>query len=364
MYSKGFFGDDVFSKKNFEAARISSYDKTGGNADAWFVNPKETKVLAEIEGPGIISHIWFTIYSKDKHYLRKNILQIYWDDEPTPSVECPIGDFFGLGHSTSYTYESAAFSTSCNREDGVGDGVAMNCWLPMPFAKKARIEFKNEQEEPVESLYFYIDYQKHQSLPENAYYFHASWRRENPCSGWSGIGSFWGSASWAERMATPQGKNLTGEDNYLVLKAKGEGHFIGVNFSIDHQSKGWWGEGDDMFFIDRDENFAWPPDLHGTGSEDYLCHAWGMQKVSHMYSGQPYCEKKEGNENHVDGKVCVYRLHLKDPIPFKKDILFSIEHGSANNRSDDYASTAYWYQKEPHEKFEPMLPVELRLPNR
>jgi hypothetical protein len=161
-------------------------------------------------------------------------------------------------------------------------------------------------------------------------------------------------------MKGPDGINLSDEDNYLILEAEGRGHYIGVNMSIDHMYKGWWGEGDDMIFIDRDEERKWPPDMHGTGSEDYLCHAWGMQKVAHLYSGEPWCEMDEHNDW---GKVCVYRYHIVDPIPFEKNIRISIEHGHANNRSDDYSSVAYWYQDEPHKSLLPMLPVDLRIPD-
>ena len=141
----------------FKAGRVSSYDKTGGNYDAWPIEAGETKVIAELEGPGAISHIWFTIASTDKFYLRKILLKIYRDDEDEPSVCSPVGDFFGLGHSRSYTYQNAAFSTSCNEDGKLGEGVAMNCWLPMPYKKSARIEAVNEQKEAIPSFYFYID---------------------------------------------------------------------------------------------------------------------------------------------------------------------------------------------------------------
>jgi hypothetical protein len=129
---------------------------------------------------------------------------------------------------------------------------------------------------------------------------------------------------------------------------------------VDHLYKGWWGEGDDMIFIDREGSREWPPDMHGTGSEDYLCHAWGMQKAAHMYSGESWCEMED---HHNWGKVCVYRLHIADPVPFEKNIRVSIEHGHANDRSDDYASVAYWYQDEPHKPFAPIAAMKSRLPD-
>ncbi|MCX6376763.1 MAG: DUF2961 domain-containing protein, partial [Armatimonadetes bacterium] len=204
-------------------------------------------------------------------------------------------------------------------------------------------EIVNEQAEPVHAFYFYIDYQKHRSLPDDAVYFHAKWRRENPCDGTKG------------------GKNLSDEGNYLIMEAEGRGHYVGANFSIEHLAQGWYGEGDDMIFVDRDGERAWPPDMHGTGSEDYLSQGWGMQNNAHLYNGQAWAELDHGWNQW--GKVCVYRYHILDPVPFQKNIRVSIEHGHANDRSDDYSSVAYWYQSEPHKEFAKMLPVELRLPN-
>ena len=347
----------------FKAKRVSSYDQTGGNADAWLIAASETRTLAEIDGPGLVSHFWCTIASRDPHYLRKVVLKVYWDGETEPSICSPIGDFFGLGHATNFTYQCAAFSTSCNEEGIPTNGVAMNCWLPMPFRKSARFEVVNEQEKDSLHLYFYIDYQVHEQLPEDVLYLHASWRRENPCAGWTGPGSVWNTPDWQKRHDGPEGKNLSDAGNYLILEAEGRGHYIGMNLSVDHLYKGWWGEGDDMIFVDRDGERSWPPDLHGTGSEDYLCHAWGMQKVAHLYDGEPWSELKQGNDHHGGGKVCVYRYHLLDPIPFTRNIRVSIEHGHANDRSDDYSSVAYWYQDEPHRVFAPLLPVASRLPD-
>ena len=226
--------------RDFLPARVSSWDKTGRNRDAWPIEPGETKVLADIEGPGVISHIWFTIASPDNMYLRKLILRMYWDGEKTPSVETPVGDFFGLGHARTYSYQCAPFNTSCHGHGQIGGGCAMNCWFQMPFLKNARIEIVNEQSEPVHAFYFYVDYQKHKSLGDDVLHFHANWRRENPCSGWTGEGSFWMSRPWALREAGPDGVNLTDDKNYLIMEAKGRGHYVGVNFSIDHQAKGWW----------------------------------------------------------------------------------------------------------------------------
>ncbi|NSW90551.1 MAG: DUF2961 domain-containing protein [Firmicutes bacterium] len=349
--------NSLITAKSFRTKRISSYDVTGGNNDAWRIQPGETKVIASLKGPGIISHIWVTIWSRygendprvcDPLTLRKVLIRVYWDDEENPSIYSPIGDFFGLGHSRAYTYQCAAFSTSCNTgiEGKLSSRVAMNCWLPMPFIKSARVEIINEQIIPI-TMYFYIDYQEHNLLPEDVVYLHARWRRENPCKASEG---------------KDKGINLSDTNNYLILEAEGRGHYIGTNMSINNLQGGWWGEGDDMIFIDRDGERVWPPDMHGTGSEDYFCHAWGMQKVAHLYCGQPWCEIDDRDAHIGKGKVCVYRYHIVDPIIFQKNIRVSIEHGHANDRSDDWSSVAYWYQDEPHKEFSPMLPVDERLP--
>jgi hypothetical protein len=212
----------------------------------------------------------------------------------------------------------------------------------------------------VGSLYFYVDYQSYRDLETGLGTFHALWRRENPCDGWTGEGSVWHTRRWGERMTGPEGTNCSDEGNYLILQATGRGHYVGTNISVDHLYKGWWGEGDDMIFIDRDGRREWPPDLHGTGSEDYLGHAWGMQRVAHLYTGEPWAESED---HHNAGKLCAYRYHVVDPVPFTKDIRVSIEHGHANNRSDDYSSVAYWYQEEPHAPFPPMLAAGYRLPD-
>ena len=159
---------DLALLKDFKAKRISSWDETGGNRDFVRIDAGETKVIAEIDGPGVISHIWFTVSPNDLLYLEETCSKIYWDGEEQPSIISPLGDFFGLGHGQVYTYQCALFSTSTNFGTGVGGtrgpGVAMNCWAPMPFKRHARIEVVNEQGVPVDAFYYYVDYQERQSL--------------------------------------------------------------------------------------------------------------------------------------------------------------------------------------------------------
>jgi len=327
--------------------RASSYQMEGENQDWWDAQPGSTLTIADIKGPGCITHIWMTSGSDEPAWTRRMVIRMYWDDEEHPSVEVPLGDFFGCGHGIIRQWESLAMGMS-----GPDDRnrSAFNCWLPMPFAKSARIEVTNEGQER-RNLYFYVDYEKHAQALEDVLYFHAMWRRENPCDGWAEPGISMGDRDLNETL------NLSDEGNYLIVEAKGDGTYIGCNLSIHNVHGGWWGEGDDMIFIDGE---SWPPSLHGTGSEDYFSHAYGMQDVRGLYNGTSVFQR-----DHRDwaGKWTVYRWHLMDPIAFRKSIRVSIEHGHANCRSDDYSSTAYWYQKEPHVPFAPLLPVEQRLPN-
>ena len=360
---------ELTQAQHYKVKRESSWDRSGGNVDSIYLPAGETKVLAQLEGPGVISHIWFTVASADPFYLRRLLLRMYWDDEEEPSVLVPLGDFFGLGHARAYSYNCAFFTCSANHQGhlsgNTNEGVAMNCWLKMPFRKSARIELVNEQPAgcDVHLFYYYIDWQKHASLPEETMYLHAQWRRENPAVVKED------DSEECQRMLKEE-KNLTDRYNYLILNAVGHGHYIGMNMCVDNFAGGWWGEGDDMFFIDRDEGTEewggyWPPDLHGTGSEDYLCHAWGMQKNHSLYSGQPWCEADTDDiTTHWSyGKVCVYRYHVVDPIPFEKKLRVSIEHGHANNRENDISTVAYWYQTEPHLPFATILPADQRVPS-
>jgi len=340
--------------KNFRASRISSWDKSGRNEDFIGISPQETVCLAHIKGAGCISHIWITIDCKDPYYLRKLLLRMFWDDEEYPSVETPIGDFFGVGHAKTSAFCSLPLTMSFGTGKD-GGGSAMNCYFSMPFSESARIEVINESDVKVSSFYYYIDYEIHTEII-NRPYFHAQWRRENPCKGWKGKGSEWGSEAWKERTKSNEWVNLTGNDNYVILDAKGKGHYAGCVLSVHNLSNGWWGEGDDMIFIDGEK---WPPSLHGTGTEDYFCQAWGLQDERHLFNGVSLFNK---NHLNCEGKWTVYRFHVLDPIPFDRSIRVTIEHGHANNRSDDYSSVAYWYQSEPHKKFPPMLPVKLRIP--
>lgn len=305
--------------QDFTSRRISSFDRTEGNNDRMNIPPGETVTLAEIKGPGAIHHIWVTI-SAEPFYGRKIVLRMYWDGEDSPSVEAPIGDFFGVGHGLNRNFSSIPISCS-------SEGRARNCYWHMPFRRSARITATNEGTQAVDAFYYYIDYRELFELPQDTPYFHAQYHQEIPCRP---------------------------DKNYVICEASGRGHYVGCNLSILQRAMGWWGEGDDMIYVDGEEF----PSLYGTGSEDYFCDAWGMREGENPFYGCPLQES-----DFLDGsKATVYRYHIPDPIPFKKAIRVTIEHGHANNRSDYYSSVAYWYQSEPHKPYPSLPSVEKRIP--
>lgn len=338
--------------ENARSGRISSWDKTGRNRDVWFIKPGENKVLAEIKGPGKITHIWMTQGNPDPDYYRKIILKFFWDDEIYPSILVPLGDFFCLGHSMVNSFQSLFFTASTGHNNKFGQSVALNCYLQMPFQHSARIVLVNESEHD-HGQYFYIDYEKYdQPLPENIAYLHASFNRENPTPGWA----------HEITVNTPPADivNLTDKDNYKILNAQGTGHFIGFNLSITNlqthlqnpHERTWWGEGDEMIFIDDE---PWPPSIHGTGSEDALNQAFGMQDNAYLFNGSSIYE------HNTAGYQTSYVFYATNPVRFRKSIRVSIEHGHGNHLANEYSSVAYWYQREPHMELS-LLPVEQRLP--
>lgn len=330
---------DLFSLsrlRSYKARRSSSWDRSGGNGDARRVEPGESLTLLDVTGAGIVTHMWFTIASSDHHHLKNLVLRAWWDGESAPSVEAPIGDFFGLGLGEYFTYQSALLT--------VAPVKALNSYFEMPFANAAKITVTNEGKIRTDALYFAIDYVTLAALPAEVGQFHAQYHQEAPCKGWSN--------DWVTNGDDPVGdkKNLNGAGNYVFLEAAGRGHFVGVTHAVLQNQNGWFGEGDDMIFVDGDAL----PTINGTGTEDYYNGAWDFgagQTFSYPHNGAPY----QVDAERINGRYCLYRWHIESPITFEKGIRVTMEHGHANHRSDNFYSVAYWYQTEPHAPF-PALP--------
>ncbi len=333
---------DLAVPRDYAVRRVSSYDRTGGNEDYRTVAPGETLTLLDEKGPGIISHIWITINSPEKYHLKKLVLRMYWDGESNPSVEAPVGDFFGLGNGDYFLYQSLPLA--------VGSGQALNSFFPMPFRRSARVTVTNEGQQKVNSFYYNIDVKvPNKDLPGDALYFHAQYRQCTPCEGWTNDWNSNGNDKVDMKL------NPDGAGNYIFVEATGRGHFVGVTQSIHQNQDDWWGEGDDMFFIDGEKL----PSIVGTGSEDYYLGAWGFSAgpSNYLLFGVPV------NGGHRAGaQWSVYRFHLDAPVPFTKSIKATIEHGHSNHRSDNFFSVAYWYQTEPHAKFPALPRVDARQP--
>ena len=348
--------------KNGRSARSSTWDRTGGNRDFVRVEPGEIHVMASLEGAGIIEHIWMTTRCYSPQYLRKLVLEMFWDGEDNPSVRAPLGDFFGTGHAASAHYVSLPLSQVFGPRRGPKGpfAAAMNSYFPMPFSSAARVQLRNESDQPVENLFYYVDYElTRETPPDDLARFHAFYRQEMPTQ----------KVTYEAAQGTPApwelpGLNTTGNDNYVILDATGSGHYVGCTLSIDNfdasnQAYTWPGEGDDMIFIDGE---TWPPSLHGTGTEDYFNAAWGFP--SGAYSGPYHGITLASSAQEHFGLWSMYRFHIEDPIRFQKSIRVTIEHGHANDQGNDYSSVAYWYQLEPHVPHPDLPPVATRLPRR
>lgn len=340
--------------RNRKTGRASSWDTTGRNNDAWSIPAGETAVLADIRGPAQITHIWMT---QPNHY-RECLLKITFDNAAAPSVLVPLGDFFCLGHGLVNSFQSLLFSASTHFPYQFNKGAALNCYVPMPFAERAVVELVNESDE-THRQYFYVDYETLEAKPEHAGYFHAEFRRTNPFGGWG----------HEIRVNTPEAniankERLAWDNNYVILEAQGRGHYVGCNLSVTNFQGTWWGEGDDMIWVD---GYKWPPDLHGTGSEDYLNQAWGMQENAFLRNGSSIFEGRTISGAMRDiwarrgGYQTSYVFHLENPVRFTEEIKVTIEHGHGNHLANEMSSVAYWYAEEPAAAVAPP-PVARRLP--
>jgi hypothetical protein len=326
-----------------KSKRVSSFDRTGGNNDRFEnISEGDRRTIFEVRGAGMINHIWITIAPPPPTLSRNDIiLRMYWDGEQEPSVEAPIGPFFGQGWDESYNFSSLPLAA------GPREGRGLVSYFAMPFADGARIEIENDTGQKISAFYYYIDYVELVSLPE-AGRFHAWYNKESTKALPDGENE------WS--LLGPQQNNTSGEDNYTVADIEGKGHYIGVNYYVHSPGPMWYGEGDDMFFIDGEQ---WPPSLHGTGTEDYFNTSWSPNSLfSHPFYGYARVNDDIG----WLGRTHVYRFHIVDPVYFDKSLIFSIEHGHNNNLTLDVATVAYWYQTEPHKKFPPLVDREIRRP--
>jgi hypothetical protein len=328
---------DYVRGQDYHSLKQSSYDRTGGNADRWPIQPGATQELFDAEGPGVISHIWFTISAQSANHLKELILRIYWDGNAKPSVETPIGDFFGLNLGQYVIYESAYLACS--------PGRSLNCYFAMPYRKSARMTVTNEGRQPVGAFYSNIDFMTLPSLPSDALYFHAQYRQASPCVAVRGE---------AARL------NPDGKLNYVYAETRGRGHLMGVTLGVLLNADGWMGEGDDMIFIDDETR----PAIVGTGSEDYFLGSWnfggrdGAVPFAHRYYGAPLISMPE----RTGGRYGCYRWHGDNPVTFTKYAKHTMEHGHGNDRGDNWFSACYWYQSAPYTDFPALPPVAERIP--
>jgi len=315
----------------------SSFDRTGGNHDWWSIPAGGSLEVFNADGPGVISHIWFTIAARSGDHLKELVLRAYWDGNDRPSVEVPVGDFFGLNLNSYFHYESQYLACS--------PGKSLNCYFSMPYRRSARLTVANEGRQEVGSFYSNIDYLSLPSLPDDTFYFHAQYRQASPCMPVRGEGA---------RL------NPDGRANYIFVETRGRGHLMGVTLGVLQNANGWWGEGDEMIFVDDETK----PLINGTGSEDYFLGSWdfggrdGAVPFGYAMYGAPLIV----NPERTGGRYCCYRWHGDNPVTFGRYLKHTIEHGHANDRGDNFFSVAYWYQDAPYTEFPPLAPVGERIP--
>jgi len=289
----------------------------GWKARPCIILPARTEtVLAEIEGTGVIQHIWLTI---DPRRFRQFVLRMYWDGEEAPSVETPLGDFFACAHGERYRVNSLPVA--------VNPTGGCNAYWPMPFAARARITVENPLDEDIGWFYYQIIYALG-GLPPRAGRLHAQWRRVQ------------------SQVDRPEHDILDG--------VRGQGHYVGTVLAWTQGTDCWWGEGEIKFYLDGDTDH---PTICGTGTEDYFGGAWGFTETfCAPFTGYPYWDKESEHPRHG-----LYRWHILDPVHFQRDLRVTIQTlGFRPGEkflplADDIASLALWYQDEPHAAF-PVLP--------
>ncbi len=310
-----FFFGNIYSEQIYKVT-----DNTSHRLTKVFGIPMNSKYnVGELEGPGVINHIWITAKCVIPQIQGMLILRIWWNNESNPSVEVPLGDFFGVGFGKERKFKSAMVEML---PAGLEEHSALNSYWKMPFKKSARIEIENKSNRSVTMFFIQIDYEKTEKMEDNVMNFHAQYRRENPV-----------------KLHHP----------YTILEAKGKGKYVGTILNYHLLGPGAWVEGAQEFFIDGEKT----PSLPGTGSEDYFGHAWGFKfEDNALYHGTSF--------GPTDNKMTAYRFHIPDPVNFTKSITATIKcHGwDVQDREDDYSSVALWYQIEPHDKFPPFPDID------
>ena len=301
--------------KDFRALRSSSNNPDPeSNDDSKRPIPGETIVLADMQGPGMVTHIWLTVAANEYGWPRLLRLRAYYDGSATPSIDAPVGDFFGVGHGFERDINSLMVRDSSS-------GRSRNCYWPMPFRSRCRITVTNEGRRRVSNLYYHVDWRKMRSLPADTAYFHALYRQALPA---------------------PAGKP------YEVLAVTGRGHYVGTVLSVIQTQAAWFGEGDDLIYVDGEKTAG----IQGTGTEDYFNDAWSLREAQGPYTGVPVAEGTD-----VGARMSAYRWHLADPIPFTRSFRFDFEHAgwtynqdgtvrsAFEERPDLFSSVAFWYQE-------------------
>ena len=305
---------DLTTLEDFRARRASSNNPDPeSNDDSWRPIAGETVTLADLAGPGVITHLWVTVAANEYGWPRLLRLRVYYDGSATPGVDCPLGDFFGVGLGLERPIESLMVRDSSS-------GRSRNSYWQMPFGKRIRITVTNEGRRRVSNLYFHVDWKKVAALPPGTAYFHARYRQALP---------------------TEPGQP------YEILSVRGRGHYVGTVFSVVQNEAGWFGEGDERFYADG----VTTPDIEGTGTEDYFNDAWSFRVATGFYTGVPVADGTG-----VGARMSAYRWHVVDPVPFRTSLKLDIEHrgwtynpdGSVRSafeeRRDLFSSVAFWYQ--------------------
>jgi hypothetical protein len=297
--------------------------------------PGETHEMAMLSGAGLITRLWLTtLFPLQRNALRNLVVRFYWDAERAPSVACPLGDFFGqaFGHYTAYVAEPMSATAG-----------GLNALWPMPYSDGARLEITNEGPTTVDPLFYQVTYYELETPIDTDLRFHAQWRRENPT-----------------RSGVP----------YTILDARGAGHFVGCHLAA--QNREWWLrpplgdilyprgfglgmlEGPESIRVDGEDE----PSVQGTGTEDYFNSAWYFSAQGTFSAPFHGCATRDA----LRGRVAAYRFDLASPVPFRRSICMTMNHGFENDLRCDYSSVAYWYQTEPHHPYEPLPPASARQP--